>query len=78
RQLLKVKWDKKTLLPAEKLTAKINVSVAKDTPSNMTVEMFGFLQETDFNVPEVTGTPTISDTKMEIDSDDINQNGNSE
>lgn len=78
RQLLKVKWDKKTLLPAEKLTAKINVSVAKDTPSNMTVEMFGFLQDTDFNVPEVSGIPTISDTKMEIDSNDINQNGNSE
>ncbi|EIX1153305.1 MucBP domain-containing protein [Listeria monocytogenes] len=78
RQLLKVKWDKKTLLPAEKLTAKINVTVSKDTPSNMSVEMFGFLQDTDFNVPEVTGTPTISDTKMEIDSDDINQNGNSE
>ncbi|MBC2261870.1 MucBP domain-containing protein [Listeria sp. FSL L7-0091] len=78
RQLLKVKWDKKTLLPAEKLTAKINVSVSKDTPSNMSIEMFGFLQDTDFNVPEVTGTPTISDTKMEIDSDDINRNGNSE
>ncbi|MBC1416150.1 LPXTG cell wall anchor domain-containing protein [Listeria innocua] len=78
RQLLKVKWDNKTLLPAEKLTAKINVSVSKDTPSNMSVEMFGFLQDTDFNVPEVTGTPTISDTKMEIDSNDINQNGNSE
>lgn len=54
------------------------MSVAKDTPSNMTVEMFGFLQDTDFNVPEVSGTPTISDTKMEIDSNDINQNGNSE
>ncbi|MBC1379517.1 MucBP domain-containing protein [Listeria innocua] len=78
RQLLKVKWDNKMLLPAEKLTAKINVSVSKDTPSNMSVEMFGFLQDTDFNVPEVTGTPTISDTKMEIDSNDINQNGNSE
>ncbi|MBC2096156.1 MucBP domain-containing protein [Listeria welshimeri] len=78
RQLLKVVWDKKTLLPAEKLSAKINVIVSKEAPSNMTVEMFGFLKDKDFNVPEVTGTESISDTRIEIDTNDINQNGDSE
>ncbi|WP_162921679.1 MucBP domain-containing protein [Listeria costaricensis] len=75
QSLVKVRWKNDRLLPDEAVTAAIPVVVSKDAVPTLRLEMFGFIGDEEFGVPAITGQPTLSDTTLETDSNDLNGNG---
>ncbi|WP_239253857.1 MucBP domain-containing protein [Listeria ilorinensis] len=75
QELIKVHWKETRLLPDEAVTAALPVSVSKDAVPTMRLEMFGFIGDEVFGVPTISGEPTLSDTTLETDNNDLNGDG---
>lgn len=75
QQQIKFVWENKRLLPGEKLTASFDVDVTRTAPSELLMEVFGFVGNDKFKVPSVTGE-SLTNSVLQTDENDINDNGN--
>lgn len=81
-QLVEVTWTKDSiagdwtqLRPGKGLYAYINVEVTDQITSSIPLHFYGFVEDTDFTVPTISGTPIASDSYKEADVDDLNGDG---
>ncbi|MEG0283653.1 MAG: hypothetical protein RR543_01780 [Erysipelotrichales bacterium] len=78
RQLIKVTWHNSSIAPNKSISANIKVSVTTKVSSNIRVDVYSFLGNQDFIVPDIVGTPNLTDSYKINDKDDLNENGNKE
>lgn len=74
RQLIKVTWDRKEIFPSNYVSVGLDVRVAENAVSPLNVSAYFLTGDSQLAVPDSTGS--ITDSILEIDSDDINSDGN--
>lgn len=74
RQLIKITWKDRDILIGKKVTAHFDLQIDKATPKNLRFDVFGFTANDSLKVPK-TSTPSITDTILEKDIEDLNGNG---
>ncbi|MBP1042477.1 hypothetical protein I6N95_15770 [Vagococcus sp. BWB3-3] len=74
RQLIKVTWDRTEIFPSNYVSVGLDVSVAETAVSPLTVSAYFLTGNNQLAVPASTGS--VTDSVLEIDSDDIDSDGN--
>lgn len=77
RQLVKVKWDENNLRPGNNLTAELDVEITDDAPDTLKFDVYAYTGNADLRAPNNTGT-LITDTTLQKDEEDLNNNGKKE
>ncbi|WP_340504327.1 SpaA isopeptide-forming pilin-related protein [Enterococcus faecalis] len=74
QQLVKIQWNEEKLIPGKDLGYGFNIEVSKGAPTPLRVDTYGFSGDEKFTVP--SGASTLTDSYLQVDSDDLNSNGN--
>lgn len=74
RQLIKVQWNDAILNPGRLLSYSFNVVIQESAPTPLRMDTHGFSGEEKLAVP--SGAATLTDSYLEIDTADLNGDGN--
>lgn len=74
RQLVKINWDQKSLLPEQSLTAAFDVFIFKHAPSKLIFDVYGFTGNNEIGVPTVDEY-VLTDTVLQTDEENWSVNG---
>lgn len=74
RQLVKVEWNASQMRPNQKLSYGFDTIISKTAPTTLTMDTYGFSGTDKVSVP--TGASTLTDSYLEVDTDDMNSDTN--
>src|SRR5690625_3285318 len=77
RQLVKFNWNDRFLRPGNNVQAESNVTIDEAAANTLTFDVYGFSGDSVLQVPDIDN-PGITDTILQTDDEDLNNDGNSE
>ncbi|MDO1605592.1 LPXTG cell wall anchor domain-containing protein [Lactobacillus sp. YT155] len=73
--LVKITYSDEYLTVDQTSNATFNVNVSAKTSSDPEIMVYSFVPTDKYKVPDIQGTPTITDTQKDVDKDNINGGG---
>ncbi|GKQ42520.1 peptidoglycan-binding protein [Companilactobacillus sp. RD055328] len=73
--LVKVTYNANYLTVDQTSNATFNVNVGASTSSDPEIMVYSFVPTEKYSVPDIQGTPTITDTQKDVDKDNMNGQG---
>ncbi|GAF63280.1 hypothetical protein BTS2_0171 [Bacillus sp. TS-2] len=77
RQLVTFNWTDRLLRPGNNVASEINIQINGGAANVLTFDVYGFSGDESLTVPSVDN-PGQTDTVLQTDSEDLNENGNTE
>ncbi|MGR3741613.1 hypothetical protein [Companilactobacillus sp. DQM5] len=75
QSLVKVNYSSDNIQPNKNISQQFKVNVTDGVSTDPEIKVYSFIGSDDFSVPDIKGTPVITDTKKDVDKDNLNGNG---